>query len=88
MSGHGRREAAARADAAAWRNRVIDDAQSTEGRAAARAREISIDLVIAVAELIAAYMSSGETEISRTAMPARRLRTGRRKTRSSPSCKR
>ena len=74
MSDQGKREAAARADATAWRDRVIDDARSTEGRAAARAREISVDLIIAVAELIAAYMSSGETEISRTDIK----RSGRR----------
>ena len=65
MSGHGRREAAARADATTWRDRVIDDVRG-EGRNAARAYEVSVDLVIAVAELIAAYVASGESEISRT----------------------
>jgi hypothetical protein len=74
MSGHGKREAKLRVDATAWRDRVVDDARSEEGRAAARGREISVDLIIAVAELIAAYVSSGETEISRTNLK----RSGRR----------
>jgi len=65
MSGHGKREAASRANAIAWRDRVIDDVRG-EGRAAARAYEVSVDLVIAAAELIAAYMAAGECEISRT----------------------
>ena len=53
MSIHGKREAASRANATTWRDRVIDDARSGEGLAAARAREISVDLIIAVAEIIA-----------------------------------
>ena len=65
MSGHGKREAASRANAIAWRDRVIDDVRG-EGRAAARAQEVSIDLVIAMTEIIAAYMAAGECEISRT----------------------
>ena len=64
MSGHGKREAASRANAIAWRDRVIDDVRG-EGRAAARAYEVSVDLVIAAADLIAAYMAAGESEISR-----------------------
>ena len=74
MSGHGHRKAALLVDATAWRDRVIDDARSEQGRAAARAREISVDLVIAAAELIAAYMASGETVVSRTDLK----RSGRR----------
>ena len=73
MSGHGKREARLRVDATAWRDRVIDDARS-EGRNAARAREISVDLIIAVAEIIAAHMAAGESEISRTDLK----RSGRR----------
>ena len=74
MSGHGHRKAALLVDATAWRDRVIDDARSEQGRAAARAREISVDLIIAAAELIAAYMASGETVVSRTDLK----RSGRR----------
>jgi hypothetical protein len=65
MSGHGTREARLQADATAWRDRVIDDVRG-EGRAAARAYEVGIDLVIAAAEIIAAYLAAGESEISRT----------------------
>ena len=67
--------AAARADATAWRDRVIDDVRS-EGRNAARAREVSIDLVIAVAEIIAAYMAAGETVVSRTDLKLSGYRSG------------
>jgi hypothetical protein len=59
MSGHGKCEARLPVDATAWRDRVIDDVRG-EGRAAARAYEVSVDLVIA------AYMAAGESEISRT----------------------
>ena len=73
MIGHGKREAASRANAIAWRDRVIDDVRG-EGRAAAGAYEVSVDLVIAAAEIIAAYMAAGESEISRTDLK----RSGRR----------
>ena len=76
MSGHCKREAATRADATAWRDRVIDDARSGEGLAAARAREISVDLIIAVAEIIAAYMAAGETVVSRTDLRLAHRRSG------------
>ena len=49
MSGHGHRNAALLVDATVWRDRVIGDVRG-EGRAAARAQEVSVDLVIAVAE--------------------------------------
>ena len=65
MSGHGKREVRLLVDAIAWRDRVIDDVRG-EGRTAASAYEVSVDLVIAAAELIAAYMAAGESEISRT----------------------
>ena len=65
MSGHGKHEARLRTNAIAWRDRVIDDVRG-DGRNAARAYEVSIDLVIAAAEIIAAYMAAGEREISRT----------------------
>jgi hypothetical protein len=57
---------ASRANAIAWRDRVIEDVLRGKGRAAARANEVSVDLVIAGAEIIAAYMAAGESEISRT----------------------
>jgi hypothetical protein len=58
MSDHGHREAALLVDATAWRDRVIDDTRGA-GRAAARAHEVSIDLVITAAEFIGAYMTAG-----------------------------
>jgi hypothetical protein len=75
VSGHGKREAAARADATTWRDRVIGDVRG-EGRAAARAQEVSVDLVIAVAELIAAYMAAGESLLSRTDLKLSGYRSG------------
>jgi hypothetical protein len=74
MSGHGKRELASRANAIAWRDRVIDDVRGQQGGAAASAYEVSADLVIAAAEIIAAYMAAGESEISRTDLK----RSGRR----------
>jgi hypothetical protein len=73
MSGHGKREARQRVDAIAWRDRVIDDVREQDG-AAASAYEVSVDLIIAAAEIIAAYMAAGESEISRTDLK----RSGRR----------
>jgi hypothetical protein len=74
MSGHGKREARLRVEATVWRDAVIADAKSEQGRAAARAYEVSIDLVIAAAEIIAAYMAAGESLVSRTDLK----RSGRR----------
>src|SRR6516165_12549888 len=75
MSGHGKREARLPVDAIAWRDRVIDDVRG-EGRTAASAYEVSVDLVIAAAELIAAYMAAGESEISRTDLKLSGYRSG------------
>jgi hypothetical protein len=75
MNGHGHREASVLVDATAWRDRVIDDARS-EGRNAARAYEVSVDLIIAVAELIAAILASGETLVSRTDLKLSSYRSG------------
>ena len=75
MSGHGHRNAALLLDATVWRDRVIGDVQG-EGRAAARAQEVSVDLVIAVAELIAAYMAAGESLVSRTDLKLSGYRSG------------
>ena len=47
-----------------------------EGRTAASAYEVSVDLVIAAAELIAAYMAAGESEISRTDLKLSGYRSG------------
>ena len=76
MSGHGKREAASRANAIAWRDGVIGDVRGQGGAAAASAYEVSVDLVIAAAELIAAYMAAGESEISRTDLKLSGYRSG------------
>ena len=75
MSGHGHRNAALLVDATVWRDRVIGDVRG-EGRAAARAQEVSVDLVIAVAELIAACMAAGESQVSRTDLKLSGYRSG------------
>jgi hypothetical protein len=66
MSGHSKREEALRADATAWRDRVIADTRGAEGRIAARSHQVSIDLIIAGAEAIAGYVAAGETEVARS----------------------
>ena len=76
MSGHGKREAASRANAIAWRDGVIDDVRGEGGRAAASAYEVSIDLVIAMTELIAAYLAAGESLVSRTDLKLSGYRSG------------
>ena len=65
MSGRGNREAALRADATAWRDRIIADAESTEGRAVARAHQVSVELVGEAAAMIEAYIARGELLVSR-----------------------
>ena len=67
MSGHGKLEAAARANATAWRDRVIGDVKG-EGRDVARTLLVSVDLIIAAAEAIARYIAVGEVEISRAGL--------------------
>jgi hypothetical protein len=64
MIGHGKREAAARADAVLWRDRVIGDLKG-EGRVVARTLHVSVDLIIAAAEAVAGYVAAGESVISR-----------------------
>jgi hypothetical protein len=76
MSGYGYRDAELQLDAALWRKRVIVEAESAEGRAAADAHQVSIDLIIAVAELIAAYMAAGEGLVSRRDLKLSCYRSG------------
>ena len=59
MSGRGNREAALRADATGWRDRIIADAESAEGRDAARAHQVSVELVGEAAAMIEAYIARG-----------------------------
>jgi len=65
MSGRGIRERIQCADAVLWRDRVVADARSKQGLAAASEHEVTADVVIAAAEIIAAYIAAGETLVSR-----------------------
>jgi hypothetical protein len=60
MSGHGQREAALLVDAVNWKDRVIDDVRSEQGRLSAREHQVSVELINEVAALIAGYIASGE----------------------------
>ena len=60
MSGHGQREAALLVDAVNWKDRVIDDVRSEQGRLSAREHQVSVELISEVASLIASCIASGE----------------------------
>jgi hypothetical protein len=64
MSGNGNREAASRANAFAWRDRVVGDVRGEEGRAAADAHQVPIELIAEAATLIAGYIARGEDVVS------------------------
>ena len=64
MSGYGYRDAVLQLDAALWRKRVIFDAESAEGRAAADAHQVPIELIGVVAARIAGYIARGEILVS------------------------
>ena len=57
MSGHGQREAALLVDAVNWKDRVIDDVRSEQGRLSAREHQVSFELISAAAILVASYTS-------------------------------
>jgi hypothetical protein len=65
MSGYGYRDAVLQLDAALWRKRVIVEAESAEGRAAADAHQVPIELIGVVAVRIAGYIARGEVVVSR-----------------------
>ena len=60
MSGHGQREAALLIEAVTWKDRVIDDLRSEQGRLSAREHQVSVKLISEVAALIATYVARGE----------------------------
>jgi hypothetical protein len=66
MSGYGYRDAVLQLDAALWRKRVIVEADSAEGRAAADAHRVPIELIGVVAARIAGYIARGEVVVSRS----------------------
>jgi hypothetical protein len=57
--------AALRANGIAWRDRVIADARSEQGRRVARVHQAPNELVIEAVRLIATYLASGQFEVSR-----------------------
>ena len=56
----GQREAAMLVDAVNWKDRVIDDVRSEQGRLSAREHQVSVKLIGEVAALIASNIASGE----------------------------
>ena len=64
MSAYGYRDAVLQLDAALWRKRVIIEAESPEGRAAANAHQVPIELIGVVAARIAGYIARGEVVVS------------------------
>src|SRR6516165_494692 len=56
----GQREAAMLVDAVNWKDRVIDDLRSEQGRLSAREHQVSVKLIGEVAALIASNIASGE----------------------------
>ena len=64
MSGYGYRNAVLQLDAALWRKRVIVEAESAVGRAAADAHQVPIELIGVVAARIAGYIARGEILVS------------------------
>ena len=59
------RAATLRTNGLAWRDRVVADAESAEGRAVAWNHRVSLDLIDEVAARIAGYIARGEIMVSR-----------------------
>jgi hypothetical protein len=64
VSGHGQREAALLVDAVYWKDQVVNDVRSEQGRLAAREHQVSVNLISEVAVLIAGYIARGEVLLS------------------------
>jgi hypothetical protein len=60
VSGHGLRVAALLVEAVNWKDRVIDDVRSEQGRLSAREHQVSVELISEVASLVASCIASGE----------------------------
>ena len=60
MNSYAQREAALLVDAVNWKDRVIDDVRSEQGRLSAREHQVSVKLIGEVAALIASNIASGE----------------------------
>ena len=64
MSGHRHREAALLIDAVYWKDQVVNDVRSEQGRLSAREHQVSVNLISEVAGLIAGYVARGEVLVS------------------------
>ena len=64
VSGHGQREAALLVDAVYWKDQVVNDVRSEQGRLCAREHQVSVNLISEVALLIAGYIARGEVFVS------------------------
>jgi hypothetical protein len=60
VSGHGPRKSALLVEAVIWKDQVIDDLRSEQGRLAAREHQVSVELISEAAILVASYIASGE----------------------------
>jgi hypothetical protein len=64
VSDHRQNEVALLVDAVHWKDRVINDVRSEQGRLSAREHEVSVKLISDVAVLIASYIAHGEVLVS------------------------
>jgi len=64
VSGRGQREAALLVDAVYWKDQVVNDVRSEQGRLSAREHQVSVNLISEVAVLIAGYIARGEVLVS------------------------
>jgi hypothetical protein len=64
VSGHGQREATLLVDAVYWKDQVVNDVRSAQGRLSAREHQVSVNLISEVAVLIAGYIARGEVLVS------------------------
>ena len=73
MSGHGQREAALLIEAVTWKDRVIDDLRSEQGRLSAREHQVSVELISEAAILDASYIAVSPDDTIRRALNRNRL---------------
>jgi hypothetical protein len=59
-----RRAAALLVDAVYWKDQVVNDVRSEQGRLCAREHQVSVNLISEVALLIAGYIARGEVLVS------------------------
>jgi len=60
VSGHGQREAVQLVEAVIWKDRIIDDLRSEQGRLSAREHQVSVELISEAAILVASHAAGGE----------------------------